>query len=392
MMPETGPAIVQRATHSYRQRFGREPRWVVAAPGRVNLIGEHTDYNGGFVLPMAIERRVVVAAGPADDGVKLYSQQLDATAQFGLGRPIERGEPAWSNYVRGVIAAAALRAVPAPPFHAVIASDLPIGGGLSSSAALEVAIATLIEAMTGCVFDPLDKAFLCQWAEHEYAGVPCGLMDQYVAVMGKADCLVLLDCRAATSRLVPLVDRSVAVLVANTNVKHELAASEYPRRRTQCAAAAKALGMDLLREATMADLEAAGRRLDAVVFRRARHVIGEIARTVEAAEAIGRGDWSLAGARMYASHESLRDDFEVSCGELDLMVELARSIGCGGGVYGARMTGGGFGGCTVWLVRADAAEDVGRELAEQYRRRTGVEPDLFTTLPAGGAAVIGAAG
>ena len=217
-------------------------------------------------------------------------------------------------------------------FRAVIESDVPLGGGLSSSAALEVATATLIEAMTGTTLDPVAKALLCQKAEHEYAGVPCGIMDQFASVMCQADHLMLLDCRSRQIEHIPFTDPGVTVLIINTNVKHELSGGEYAERRGQCEAAARKLGVTSLRDATLEQLEAARDKLEPLEFRRARHAISEIARTVEAAAAVKAGDWPRVGELMYASHDSLRDDYEVSCASSICWSNLAREIGRDGGV------------------------------------------------------------
>ena len=265
---------------------------------------------------------------------------------------------------------------------------MPLGGGLSSSAALEVATATLLEAITGKRLDPVEKALLCQKAEHEFAGMPCGIMDQFISVMGRKNHLLLLDCRSRQTELVPLDDPSVAVLIVNTNVKHNLTGSEYPTRRKQCETAAKILGVPSLRDATADALEDAKTRMDEVVYRRARHVIGEIERTVHAAEGIRASNWPTVGQLMYASHYSLRDDYEVSCTELDAVVEIAEAIGIKGGVYGCRMTGGGFGGCTVALVKADTVEAISKKVAADYKTRTAIEATIFSSRPAAGATVI----
>lgn len=380
---------VAQACARYRRVYNDAPRWVAAAPGRVNLIGEHTDYNGGFVLPMAIERRTVLAAGPAPGSdITLHSSRMSDPATFALTEPLPKGEPAWTNYVRGVIAGAQQRGIRCKPFNAVVESSVPMGGALSSSAALELATATLIEAMTGHRFDPLDKVLMCQKAEHDYAGMPCGIMDQYISAMGQPGHALLIDCQSNEARQVPLDDPSIAVLIANTNVKHELTGSEYPTRRKQCETAAAAMGKSLLRQATMQDLLAVRGRIDEVVFRRARHIITENDRTVAAARAMGRADWSGVGQLMYESHRSMRDDFEISCGELDVMVELAQAIGSDGGVFGSRMTGGGFGGCTVSIVKAAAAEAIAGRMGRAYQQRTGIEPTLFVSRPAGGATIV----
>jgi galactokinase len=318
----------------------------------------------------------------------LTSLDLNATATIPLAGAITPGEPSWANYPRGVLAGFQKRGVDMPGFRAVMTSDIPLGGGLSSSAAFEVAMASLLESITGQVLAPLDKALLCQWAEHHYPGMPCGLMDQYTSVFGQRGHLVLLDCRDRTHRLVPFDDPSVAVLIADTRVKHELTGGEYAERRSQCEEAARLLEVSSLRESNPDDLANATDRLPPVVFRRARHVVGEITRTVRAAERAERREWDAFGALMAESHRSLCDDFEVSCPELNAMVEAAWAIGPNGGIHGSRMTGGGFGGCTVSLVEAERVDEIGRALSETYARRTGIVPSIFATRPADGARTI----
>lgn len=386
--------LVQEAVDLFEKHFGRSPRWVVAAPGRVNLIGEHTDYNAGFVLPMAIERRVVIAAdrpvsASANSQAQVISSVEKTPAPILVDGDIQPGKDVhWSSYVQGVVAGCVDKGLRPGPFEGVIHSDVPLGGGLSSSAALEVATATLVEVMTEQTLDPVAKALLCQKAEHDYARMPCGIMDQFISVMGQADHLMLLDCRAEEAKMVPLDDPAVTVLITNSNVKHELTGSEYPQRRAACEETAKILGVDALRDATMEMLDAAKAKLSDEYYRRARHVIGEIARTTEAARALERGDWDLVGKLMYASHDSLRDDYEVSCEELDLLVEIAASIGREGGVIGSRMTGGGFGGCTVTLVETDKVDAVCESLCRQYREKEGIDATAFASRPAQGACVI----
>ncbi len=381
--------LVVTAREEFEAEFGRAPRWLASAPGRVNLIGEHTDYNDGFVLPMAIERHVVIAGAPSARGPaswRLHSVTLGETVEFSLDSPGAE-VPGWTRYVQGVAAGCASRGFDPGGLELTIASDVPLGGGLSSSAALEVATATLVEAAVGRSMNARDKVLLCQEAEHDYAGVPCGIMDQFCAVHGRRDHLMLLDCRCPdTVKMVPMDDPRVTVLIVNSKVHHELAGGEYARRRSQCESAARKLGVPQLRDADMEDLEAARDRLDAIEYRRAAHVIRENQRTPEAANAIARRDWTAVGRLMYASHDSLRDDYEVSCRELDLLVEIARNLGeAGGAVIGSRMTGGGFGGCTVSLVRTEKLEDVTSALRQEYTRATGIEPTLFVTRPADGA-------
>jgi galactokinase len=267
-------------------------------------------------------------------------------------------------------------------------STVPLGGGLSSSAALEVCTATLMEAAMGKAIDPIEKALLAQKAEHDFAGVPCGIMDQFISALGREGHLLLLDCRTRKTELVPMSDPSVALLVINTNVKHELSGGEYAERRAQCEEAAKILGVKSLRDVTADQLEKGKGKLSEVVFRRARHVIGEIERTVHAAEGIRQSNWPTVGQFMYASHYALRDDYEVSCQELDDVVEIAEDIGYKGGVYGCRMTGGGFGGCCVALVKADAVDAISKKIAADYKAKTGIEATLFASRPAAGATII----
>jgi galactokinase len=382
--------LVADTRHRYVERFGAAPRWTVAAPGRVNIIGEHIDYNDGFVLPMALDRYTVIVAGPAsDDTAKLVSDGAADEALISLAAPRRHPTPGhWSNYVAGVIAGYCQRGTRLAGFQAMIGSDVPVGGGLSSSAALEVATATLFEAMTGVALDPVAKALLCQKAEHYFAGVPCGIMDQFASAMCWADHLMLLDCRSRAIEQIPFTDPAITVLIVNSNVKHELADGEYAARRSQCEAAAGALGVASLRDARLEQLEAAQQRMAVVEYRRARHVIGEIARTSGTADAIRIGDWPRVGALMYESHDSLRDDYEVSCRELDVLVEAARKIGAAGGVIGSRMTGGGFGGCTLSLVETTKAKDVADKISDAYRISARIEATILTSRPSRGAHVV----
>lgn len=379
--------LVNRAAEQFAARFERPASWIVAAPGRVNLIGEHIDYSDGFVLPMAIERYCVIAAGEAEEGrASVFSATTGEEALIPLP-PVAPHHVTghWSNYVAGVLAGWAERVGRLPGFVAVCESNVPIGGGLSSSASLEVATATLLEAMTDDTLEPDDKALLCQRAEHEYPGVPCGIMDQFASVFGRRDHLMLLDCRSRQIEYIPLVDPQITVLIVNSNVRHELTGSEYAERREQCESVARKLGLRSMRDATLEQLNSDRLKIDAIEFRRARHAITEIARTIKAAEAIRASDWDQIGALMYASHKSLRDDYEVSCPELDLLVDLAQDLGKDKGVIGARMTGGGFGGCTVNLVDTQLANAVAEKIADAYQSKTGITPTLLTSRPAMGA-------
>jgi galactokinase len=382
--------LLSHVTAAFREKYGRPPRWMAAAPGRVNLIGEHTDYNDGFVLPMAIERYTVMAAdiAGAPGKISVHDLAFQETAEIDISGAVTQGPPKWSNYLRGVIAGFQNRGVKVPALEVAFRSTVPLGGGLSSSAALEVAAATLLEAATGKRLDPVEKALLCQKAEHEFAGMPCGIMDQFISVMGRENHLLLLDCRSRQTELVPMNDPSVSILIINTNVKHELSGSEYPTRRRQCEEAAGILRVTSLRDATAEALERARSQMEAVVYRRARHVISEIERTLHAAEGIRAANWPTVGQLMYASHYSLRNDYEVSCPELDAVVDIAETLGYRGGVYGCRMTGGGFGGCCVALVRTEAVETISQKIAADYQARTGTEATIFSSRPAAGAMVV----
>jgi galactokinase len=379
------------AARSFRERYGAEPLWLSVAPGRVNLIGEHTDYNDGFVLPMAIDRHVAIAAAPAAAGIarlRVHSDALATSIDIPLGGVVTAGEPAWANYLRGVVSGFERRGVAIPAVDAAIVSDVPLGGGLSSSAALEVAMATLLEAVTKVFLDPRDKARLCRQAEQEFAGVPCGLMDQLASVLGDDAGALLIDCRSEAVRVVPFAARGVSVLLCNTNVKHALADGAYARRRAECAEAARALGVTSLRDATPERIEEAPATFDPVLRRRARHVATENVRTLAAASRLEAGELVRFGALMYESHRSLRDDFEVSSVELDVLVDIAGELGEAGGVFGARMTGGGFGGSTVTLVRTEHVDAVAETLGREYRRRTGRAVTLFVSPPVRGARLV----
>jgi galactokinase len=382
-------SIAERSAELFTKCFGHAPRWKAAAPGRVNLIGEHTDYNEGFVLPMAIDRYTILAGDRnTKREVTLHSVTTGETANFSVRAPVQPGQPSWSNYVRGVVAGFQERGFKVSGFDAIIDSTVPFGGGVSSSAALEVATATLLEALTGQKLDPIEKALLCQKAEHAFAGVPCGIMDQFTSVLAQQDHALLLDCRSREATPVRMTDSAITVLIINSNVRHKLVDGVYASRRKQCEDAARVLKVGALRDATLPELEAARAALDPVVFRRARHVITENERTLQAARFIQAGDWPKVGELMYASHASLRDDYKVSCLELDTIVECAQSLGEPEGVIGCRMTGAGFGGCAVSLVRTSAVQTIGRKIQESYEHKTGTMPTIFSSRPGGGARIV----
>lgn len=387
--------LVEDARREYAARFGQEPVWTVTAPGRVNLIGEHTDYNGGFVFPMAIERETVIAAGPKNEteqnSATFWSQIFDQTADFPLDGVLEPNSKVdWKSYVGGTVACSLAKGLVPAPFNAVIFSDVPLGGGLSSSASLEVCVATLMEVMAGRAVDPVEKALLCQKAEHQYAFMPCGIMDQFISALAVKDHAMLLDCRSHGWEPVPMDDPNVVILVTNSNVKHSLSGSEYPERRADCAEATRLLNVPLLRDASLSDLAKNRELFEKIengerVYRRARHFLTEEERVASFAEALKQKDWPLAGRMMFEGHASLKDDYEVTCPETDKLVEIAKSIGLAGGVYGSRMTGGGFGGCTVTLAQKEKADAIADRIKMEYTAATGIEPTCFVTRPAGGA-------
>jgi galactokinase len=384
--------LIETTKTVFAKQYGLEPTWLVAAPGRVNLIGEHTDYNDGFVFPMAIERYTIIAAAPCEESEStVFSVNKNESAAIlidGSSQPPEK--VVWSSYVQGTAQYAFEAGFKAKPFRAVINSNVPLGGGLSSSASLEVAVATLIEAMTGQHFDPVQKALNCQKAEHNYAKMPCGIMDQLIAVMGQAGQAMLLDCRSKHPKMIPMDDPSVSVLIVNSNVKHELTGSEYPDRRRQCEKAAKLLGVPMLRDATLQQLESARSRFDQesdgnLCYRRAKHVITENDRTAAMAAALTKRDWETCGKLMGASHRSMKEDFEITCPEIDCLVEVAQSVE---GVIGSRMTGGGFGGCTVSLIETKRMAEIVETITKQYQSATNIVPVAFVTQPAQGAQIL----
>ena len=380
-------SLALEAIRRFTGHYGVPPTCLAAAPGRVNLIGEHTDYNEGFVLPMAIDRYTVFAARPQSDSrIDWISSSVpDKPASFVLSAALTPGEPRWANYAKGVVAGFQKRQLPVRGFMGFLHSNVPLGGGLSSSASLEVATATILETLSGEPIDPTLKALLCQEAEHQFARVPCGIMDQFTSVMAREEHLLLIDCRSQVAQPSPMRDPHIAVLIINTNVKHDLASGAYAERRAQCESAARHLGLTSLRDCSLSQLGEAERELEPLLFRRARHVVSENARTQEAVQAASRNDWGRFGELMRQSHASLRDDYEVSCTELEVIVASAETLGRDAGVYGCRMTGGGFGGCAVALVARGRVETVAEEIKRRYQARTGIEATWFSSRPAGGA-------
>ena len=375
-------------------------RWVVdelgedarffRAPGRVNLIGEHTDYNDGFVLPAAIDRAVLMAVRPhGGRQVSIYSANFQARSTFSLDEIGYDAEQPWSNYLRGVCFVLEDAGYHLRGADIAFGGDVPIGSGLSSSAALEVATATAFLALSEYDAPGEEVARLCQRAENEFVGTRCGIMDQFISVLGKAGHALLIDCRSLDYRAIPLPD-GVKLVISDTGVRRGLASSEYNTRRAQCEEGVALLqqalpGVTALRDVTPAQLEAHKDLLPEMTYRRCRHVVGEDARVLDATRAMEAGDLPALGALLNASHESLRDDYEVSCAELDLMVSLARQQP---GVYGSRMTGAGFGGCTISLVADEHAREFVRAVGHAYEEQTGLQWQIYVSEATDGAGEI----
>lgn len=375
------------------------------APGRVNLIGEHTDYNAGYVLPAAIPfYTTVAAAARSDRQLRVrstnYAETLTvAIPPAGVAERRRTEGAHWVDYVVGVAQVLLAHGIVVGGADLLIHGEVPLGAGLSSSASLEVAVALALSSLAGG--PPLDKitlAKLCQRAENEYVGMRCGVMDQFASVFGRAGHAVLIDCRSLEHRLVPLrapgdqQKPGAQIVICNTMVRHHLAGGEYNRRREECEQGVRELaqfesGIDTLRDLTKDALLRHAAKLDPTIVRRCRHVISENQRVLAAAEALSAADLHRFGRLMSESHDSLRDDFAVSCDELDLMVRLAAEID---GVYGARMTGGGFGGCTVNLLRADAVSEFTSLIRQRYSQATGHRPEIYVCEAAEGAAALGA--
>jgi galactokinase len=375
------PESVRRVADTLAAVYGRQPQWVVRAPGRVNLIGEHTDYNDGFVLPMAIDRAVWIALSPrADLRVRVHSLDFLRAIEFDL-EALERGGPGWGEYLKAVAWSLQAAGHSLRGWDGIIAGDVPRGAGLSSSAALELAAARAFAAASSLAWDPPAMARLAQRAENEWVGVACGIMDQLTSACGQADRALLIDCRSLEIEPVPLPP-AASVLVLDTGTRRGLVTSAYNQRRQECRQGAEAFGLTSLRDLTA---EAFARReapVEDTIRRRVRHVLTENARTLEASQALRAADVESVGRLMLASHASLRDDYDVSSPALDAMVEIAAAqAGC----WGARMTGAGFGGCAVALVEREAAAEVGGCIAAEYQRRTAHVPAVHVCRAAEGA-------
>ncbi|BAN95615.1 galactokinase [Plautia stali symbiont] len=369
----------------FADTFGYAPSHSIQAPGRVNLIGEHTDYNDGFVLPCAIDYQTVIACARRDDRqVRVvavdYDNQQDS---FSLDAPIEPlSEPMWANYVRGVVKHLQQRDASFGGVDMVISGNVPQGAGLSSSASLEVAVGTVFQQLYQLKLDGAAIAVNGQEAENQFVGCNCGIMDQLISALGQQDHAMLLDCRTLGTRAVSMPE-DVAVVIINSNFRRNLVSSEYNTRREQCETGARFFNKKALRDVTLEEFEAAAHQPDPLVAKRVRHVITENARTLEAADALSNGDLQRMGELMAASHASMRDDFEITVAPIDQLVEIVKvEIGPRGGV---RMTGGGFGGCIVALMPTDLVDQVKTAVAQQYEAQVGIKETFYVCKASAGA-------
>jgi galactokinase len=383
MMSES---LVPRTRSVFEAAFGAAPTIFVQAPGRVNLIGEHTDYNDGLVLPCAIDYRTVIAARERGDrGVRFVAADYDNAAdEYSLDAPVDRLEaPMWANYVRGVVRELVQRGLPMRGMDVVISGDVPQGAGLSSSASLSVAVCRLFATLPGFEgLSPIDMALIAQRAENDFVGCKCGNMDQIISASGVEGHALLIDCRSLQTQPVP-IPPGAAIMIFNSHISRGLVDSAYNTRREQCEAAARHFGVRALRDVDLAALQARGGELDPVVLRRARHVVTENARVAAAAEALADGDLARMGELMEASHVSMRDDFEITVPAIDRLVEIVKSvIGPAGGV---RMTGGGFGGCVVALVPNGLVDAVREAVAQAYRSPNGDSATVYVCRASAGA-------
>jgi galactokinase len=368
----------------FTERFGETPRWVVRAPGRVNLIGEHTDYNDGFVLPLAIDRAVWIALRPRDDRrVVVYSVDFDAQAEFELDR-LAKGDVQWAEYLKATAWSLLEAGYPLVGWEGVLMGDVPLGAGLSSSAALEMATARALAAAGDLAWDGAKMALLGQRAENQWVGVQCGIMDQLISALGKEGHAMLIDCRSLEATPVPFPP-GVAVVILDTGTRRGLVDSAYNERRAQCEAAAAFFNAKALRDVDLELFQRLAKEMDQTVAARARHVITEDVRTIRAVEAMRRGELAALGGLLNKSHASLRDDYEVSSEALDAMAGIAQAHPA---CHGARMTGAGFGGCAVALVDAARVKDFTQSVAVAYQERTGHIAAIHVCRATNGAEIV----
>lgn len=369
----------------FAEKFGYPATHVIQAPGRVNLIGEHTDYNDGFVLPCAIDYQTVISCAKRDDQkVRVIAADYDNQSdEFSLDAPIvAHPDQQWSNYVRGVVKHLQKRNKDFAGADLVISGNVPQGAGLSSSASLEVAVGTVFQQLYHLPLDGAQIALNGQEAENQFVGCNCGIMDQLISALGKKDHALVIDCRSLGTKAVPL-PKGAAVVIINSNFKRTLVGSEYNTRREQCETGARFFQQSALRDVSLEEFNKVANELDPVVAKRVRHVLTENARTVEAASALAEGDLKRMGELMAESHASMRDDFEITVPQIDTLVEIVKSaIGEQGGV---RMTGGGFGGCIVALMPTDLVDQVKAAVAQQYEAQTGIKETFYVCKASAGA-------
>ena len=372
---------------SYYQHFGEQASYIARAPGRVNLIGEHTDYNDGWVLPAAIDYdvRAAIKVRP-DQTVRLYSLDFDQDDSFNLDAPIEMADESksWSNYVRGVASILKQEGYQLRGMDAVISGNVPRGAGLSSSAAIELATITAFRTLNDLDISPVKAALYCQRAENEFVGMRCGVMDQFISSLGQANQALLIDCRSLEYQLVPL-PAGAGIVVVNSGVRRALVDSAYNERRAQCEEGARILGVKALRDVSVEMLNSRIAELSEVVARRCRHIVTENQRVLDSVDALKKGDLVTFGKLMNASHQSMRDWYEISVPQLDALADIQQHVeGC----YGARLTGAGFGGCTVALVEQSAVPKLVETVKSEYPQRTGLTPEIHICHATTGANVL----
>ncbi|MEM7081655.1 MAG: galactokinase [Pseudomonadota bacterium] len=371
------------------ERYGHEPKWFVRAPGRVNVIGDHTDYNDGFVLPMAIDHAIWMAAAPRSaPGIRVYSVNLELQESFGVDGEALSVSHTWTDYLKGVVDQFQQRGMAMPALDLMVMSAVPMGCGLSSSAALQLGIARLLQHLDPTCVPDQDLAALCQSAEHAFTGMPAGIMDQFCVAYAQEGHLMFLDCRSLDVEHIAIADPNVSVLIINSKVSRELRDGAYARRRATCEEACGILGVSHLRDVTPEQVDAARDALGELRFKRARHVTTEDARTRATVAAIQAQRWQEAGELMHQSHLSLSQDYETSVPELDALNAIAHDLGPKAGLYGARITGGGFGGCAVALIQHDRRDAIIKTLFERYKEATGLELETYSSSPSGGAQLI----
>jgi len=380
--------LIKEVTTKFKNLYHSEPAAVSRAPGRANLIGEHTDYNSGFVFPLAINREIVIAAAERNDKkVSLYSLDFTEQAEFNLPSISYDSHYLWSNYFRGVAFYFLQKGYPLKGMDVAIKGNIPVGAGLSSSAAFEVATAFLLKKINHIEIADIELIKLCQQAENEFVGVKCGIMDQFASCLAQKGKAILLDCRDLSYKYINIPE-NITIAICDTGVKRELANSEYNRRRNECEEAVSALKQALpnissLREVSMAELEQNESLLNPIALKRSRHVISENNRVLQAVESLKKKDLQYMGQLMYESHRSLREDYEVSCAELDALVEIAQKCKF---TLGARMMGAGFGGCTINLVKSEGADIFKKEVEQHYRTILGYAPKIYILSTTNGAA------